>query len=272
VSVKRFFPFILLFSAWTLLPFFDGGGGVVGIEDEVQYEVSERPVDRKALTASTFALPIALNYFKRSILAINLPGIKGTQKLPGLYHLKSSAWVPEEYEWQCGLHMLYNMCEIERTFSPDDEFIFECESVPCVFEEDGSYPADLKKIARRIAVCPLHILEYNNDVDDIDILDESAIESRFWSRIHVRLNKSGVQCEHFGCLVYAENSKNTKVTKVAKDTKDSKEWHIFLITVVKMADGTCALYLLDNMNYNVPRPVQYQMYCHAKYIHNHIFG
>lgn len=258
MSIKRFLPFILLCSTLTILPFIEDLFLFLGIEDEVQYEVPEEPAVRKASTQGSFAPAIAPNYFRGSIRALNLPGIKGTKRLPGLYHLESNAWVPEEYGWQCGLHMLYNMCEIERALGiydlSDDLFIAECERVPRVFEEAGSFPTDLKKIARKTSQCPLHIVQHDDYADRIDLLYESEAEVRFWSRIHARLNKPGIQCEHFGCLIYAE------------------ECHIFLISIVKMADGTKALYLLDNVNHDEPRQAQYQMYRHAKYIHDHIFA
>jgi len=258
VSIKRFLPFILLCSTLTILPFIEEFLLFLGIEDDVQYEQPAKPVARRASTPVPSDASISPNYFRGSIRAINLPGIKGTKKLPGVYHLESRASVPEEYEWQCGLHMLYNMCKIERALGiytiSDDEFITECKRVPRVFEEAGSFPTDLKKIAVKTACYPLHIVQHDDYADRIDILYESEAEARFWSRIHARLNKPGIQCEHFGCLIYAE------------------ECHIFLISIVKMADGTKALYLFDNVNNDEPRQAQYQMYRHAKYIQDHIFG
>lgn len=247
MGIKRFLPIIFLCSACTLLPFFEDFFAFLGLDDEIEYASQGEPI-----------LPIAPNYFRGSVSTLNLPGVKGTKRLPGLYHLQSYAYIPEEYGWQCGLHMLYNMCEIERAFGfsniTDDEFIFECDRVPRVFEEEGSFPTDLKKIARKVAVCPLHIVEHDDYADRIDLRYESAAEERFWARIHDRLNQPGVQCEHFGCLIHAH------------------ECHIFLISIIKMADGTKALYLLDNVNRGESRQAQYQMYRHAKYIHDHIFG
>lgn len=257
VDFRRLFFFFFLCSTLTILPFIDNLFSIIGFDDETVYE--EPPVQKVSRTNSQSKLSpaIAPNYFKASVPGLHLPGVKGTKRLPGLYHLESRAWVPEEYGWQCGLHMLYNICNIERAFGLSDindyEFVVECERVPRVFEEAGSFPTDLKKIANRIARCPLHIVEHDDYADRIDLLYESDAEARFWSRIHARLSQPGIQCEHFGCLIYAE------------------ECHIFLISVVKMPDGKKALYLLDNVNYDESRQAQYQMYRHAKYIHDHIF-
>jgi hypothetical protein len=274
VGVKRFLPFILLFSACTLLPFFEDFFSFLGLEDEVQYDAPSKLAAQRVSTQGSFTPAIAPNYFNGSIRVINLRGIKGTKKLPGLYHLESNAWVPEEYEWQCGLHMLYNMCEIERVFGisdiSDEEFIAECVSVPTVFDKDGSYLYDLEELGYRVAACPLRIIEHDDNSDHLDFLCGSESEARFWSRVHARLNKPGVQCEHFGCFIYTKEAEKSKKSKDLKKTK--KIGHIFLISVVKMPDGAMALYLLDNMNYDVSRDEQGQMYRHAKYIHDHIFG
>lgn len=258
MSIKRFLSFILLCSTFQLFPFFDDLFSFIGLEDEYcQYE--QYPDASEPQPAPHHYSPgISSNLFQGSFRAVHLPDVTGTKKLPGVYHLESHARIPDQYGWQCGLHMLYNMCEIERILGisdiSDDEFIDACERVPRVFEEAGSYPVDLKKIARTTSCCPLYIVEHDDYADRIDILYESETENRFWAKITKQLEQPGIRCVHFGCLIYAQ------------------ECHIFLISIVKMHDGTKALYLLDNVNHYEPREAQYQMFRHAEYIQHHILG
>ena len=258
VSIKRFLSFILLCFTVQLYPFFDDFFSFIGFDDGyAQHERYSESSDLQFVRHS-YSSAISPNLFQSSFRAIRLPDVTGTKRLPGLYHLESYARVPEQYGWQCGLHMLYNMCEVERFLGisdiTDDEFIYECERIPRVFEEAGSYPVDLKQIARKTSCCPLYIVEHDDHADRIDILYESETESRFWAKIRAQLEQPGIRCVHFGCLIYAQ------------------ECHIFLISIVKMLDGTKALYLLDNVNRDEPSEAQYQMFRHAEYIHKHVFG
>lgn len=217
--------------------------------------------------AVPYAADISPNIFKHYAHSIRLSGVSGKRKLPGLYHLESYAVIPEQNGWLCGLHMLYNICQVERTLGISDitdyEFINACDRVPDLFMKEGSYPSDMLKAAKFIAWCPLHIVEHNDYANRIDLVYESAGEKRFWNKIHTQLGQPGVQCVHFGCLIYDE---------AIKDKKGRPECHIFLISIVKIEDGRKAIYLLDNMNYDASKSAQAQMFKHAEYIHGHVFG
>lgn len=257
MSFKRYFlSLFLLCTSVSILPFWEDFSSFFGFDDE-----------EPQLQSAQYCSDISPNIFKNDAHSIRLSGVTGKRKLPALYHLESYAIIPEEYGWLCGLHMLYNICQVERFIGisdiTDDEFIDACERVPRVFHEKGSYPKDMQKIAKSIAWCPLYILEHTEDNETLDFAYGSSAENRFWHKVHAVLDKPGVQCVHFGCLIYDEDN---------CDKKGNPECHIFLISVIKMEDGRKALYLLDNMNRQASKSAQRQMFRHAEYIHGHIFN
>lgn len=262
-NIRFFLTLILCCTSITISPFWDELYDFFGFDNE--YDYCESQSQRISTADNDFSLisPDMLHGYSR---LLRLKGVAARKNIPGFYHHESQAFVPLEEDWKCGLHMLYNMCEIERIMGisdiTDDEFIFECERVPDLFNERGSYAGDLKKAARYIACSPLYIIEHNDESQCIDIVYGSSNEKTFWKKITNELEKPGAQCVHFGCLIYDED---------VLDDDDLPECHIFLISVVKLEDGSRALYLLDNMNYEASRSARKQMRKHVDYIHNHVF-
>lgn len=293
-----FLPSLLLFSGLAAFPSLDDVFDFFNFgESAVQYEPYAEPVFInpsvpassdcwKGQDAPIYSPSILQGYTR----PIKLKGITGARKkLPGFYHHESHAYVPNKKNWKCGLHMLYNMCEVERALGMndiiDEEFINECERNPELLLKKGSFPKDLKKAARKTSCSPLYIIEHNDLSGYIDIVCGSQNEKTFWRTIHNHLNKSGPQCVHFGCLICIEKEDDDEEDKENDENENEDdevvelsingkpvEWHIFLISVVKLADESKSVYLLDNMNRDVGRPAQKLMLRHVEYIYGNIFG
>ncbi len=257
---------LLFASAWD--DFLDFLGFENEIYYEPYYESYESQIDHSSICA--VISPSILQGYTR---IIRLSGVTGRNQLPGLYHHESYAAVPLQMDWKCGLHLLYNMCEIERILGisdiSDDEFVYHSEAVPALLAAQGSYPSDIKKAAKRMIKSPVYIIEHSDDIQKINIVCSSESEVRLWNKIISYLSLPGDRCVHFGCLLYDEDS---LIYDDDFDDEGTPECHIFLISAVKLADGSVALYLLDNMNKEASRSAQAQMREHAEYIHRHVFG
>ena len=217
-----------------------------------------------------------------------LPAITGGRLgIEGVYHVYSNARVPENQDWSCGFHALYNMCTLEYRVCnrriADNVFIDACRAI--ANDPHGwSNNDESSQIARRIGLP--HAYNLVSEHDRIEVLfdtptyykfehasDEKrayrqAVEIRshsFWQNLRRTLEQARLPiCIHFSCNIMAYS---------VEDRSGGKgEPHAVLITVAKMANGSTAIYIFDNMNDYENNVSQNQICAHVKHIYQQLLG
>lgn len=166
--------------------------------------------------------------------------LNGIPQLPGFYHMVSDTPVPHENGY-CSIDALYNICLINEKIvgnRPSDQEFFEAQKaivkdpahrtgVKVIFASSGIHTLEISSIIKRLKL-PITLLpheEANTFHEYTDEITASFIEinklAREWH------NSTGPRVAHFLCCIPA---------------------HAFAISVIRLANGSQAMYLYDCLN------------------------
>lgn len=205
---------------------------------------------------------------------LRLPGLTGGGlRIQGVYHVYSRAEVPEDKDWSCGFHAIYNAVKLERRICnrqiDDRAFIQACQAIAPRNLHGFSDLNQGLKIAKRLGIPHAYnlmhergrselILDYSDDDSGEDIP-----EGQFWQNLRQALNQArGPLCIHFDCHIESHSIQNP----------GEHEGHAVLITVARMAHGATAIYIFDNVNEDENHISQAQIRAHVELIYRNLLG
>lgn len=187
---------------------------------------------------------------------LKLAGLtKDVCMLPGVYQIESCACIPEQQGWLCGLHFLYNICELEKFLNinqvTDAQFLKHSYAHPEILDSRGAYPSDIQIVAQQLIKSPLYF--FSLDKNDGHVCELFGLsEDKVWQTVDRYFARSGLRCVHFGCIF------------------EEKECHIFLVSVVKYGSEKFEFYILDSENEYSNVPERVSMSKLIKYIYDHL--
>ncbi len=205
---------------------------------------------------------------------LNLPGITGRlRNCSGIYHVFSNAQILQQRGWTCGFHVLHNMCLIERILFgkniAQNTFDNACLSVVSnPANKNGSSNLDTHNIAQGLDLKTVYQLDletgsvmptptgrfiiYPGDSESSALQRaKQKLASFMWDDCKRILQANGIQCIHFVCSIISKNIP-----------------HAVLLSVIKLQDGSKALYIFDNMNDQEDRNAQEQICRLAQHIYD----
>lgn len=253
------------------------------LEERFQRELQQRPVAPRPVPVAPRPTPVAPQQrpggrviapcvFGEDLL--RLPGLTGGGlRIQGVYHVYSRAEVPEDKDWSCGFHAIYNAVKLERRICnrqiDDRAFIQACQAIAPRNLHGFSDLNQGLKIAKRLGIPHAYnlmhergrselILDYSDDDSGEDIP-----EGQFWQNLRQALNQArGPLCIHFDCHIESHSIQNP----------GEHEGHAVLITVARMAHGATAIYIFDNVNEDENHVSQAQIRAHVELIYRNLLG
>jgi len=218
---------------------------------------------------------------------LQLSGLTGgALRIEGVYHVYSRAEVPEDQDWSCGFHAVYNMVKLERRACNrrigDREFINACRAIAPHNLHGHSDMTQGLAIARRIGIPHSHCLirdhgaiqvlfergvEYelhsDDDEDEVAARASAQQDRKFWQDLRrVFAQSRNSMCIHFDCHIMSHSIQEP----------GHAEDHAVLVTVVKMGNGATAIYIFDNVNEDENHVSQAQMRAYVEHIYRQLLG
>lgn len=195
-----------------------------------------------------------------------LPGLTGGAiNLPiPVYHVYSEARVAENQEWCCSFHTLNNAVKLQRRICNSnislERFKQVCRARSSKQDLHNGSEGDLSlEIADEIGIPHFHNLTLEGGRSQLTEDNENAI----WRRLRTTFAQSrGPICMHFDCDIRSQS---------IEDPGHSEE-HSILVSAIKMNNGACAIYILDNANEDEARKSQDQIRKHVMNVYQKLIG